>query len=49
MDRNQGMQIVNDWSQGFDLQSINDDNVHAVQIAETAFDVIISVCFELIG
>ena len=48
-DRNQGLQIVNDWSQGFDFKSINDENMHAIQIAENAFDVSIIVGYESIG
>lgn len=48
-DRNQGLQIVNDWSQGFDFKSINDENMHAIQIAENAFDVSIIVRYESIG
>lgn len=36
---------MNDWSQGFDFQSINDENIHAVQIADNAFDVIIMFLF----
>ena len=37
--RNKGLQIVNDWSTGFDMKAIDDDNLQAVQIAENAFDV----------
>ena len=37
--RNKGLQIVNDWSSGFDMKAIDDDNLQAVQIAENAFDV----------
>ncbi|KAK8801741.1 hypothetical protein WA538_005579 [Blastocystis sp. DL] len=35
---NKGLQIVNDWSTGFDMKAIDDDNLQAVQIAENAFD-----------
>lgn len=39
MDRNQGLQIVSGWSQSFDLKSMDQEAMQAIQIADQAFDV----------